>query len=126
RGSNVRWGASPTDGWLGSFTTDGSLRWSRHWDVRDPHGSQPAGVAIDGQGATWVVGTRRVTDGRGLALFVRRYGPGGSLLDRGSARVGSRYLHVTGVATRGAGAYVTSLFGNNISKLGRLWRFVVT
>jgi hypothetical protein len=94
--------------------------------VRDPRGAQPTGVAIDGRGATWVVGTRRTTSDRGLALFVRRYGQGGSLLDKDSARGGSRYLHGTGVATRGSGAYVTSWFGNGISKGGRLWRFVVT
>jgi hypothetical protein len=126
RGSNVRWHASPTDGWLGRFTTDGSLVWSSHWDVRNPHAAQPAGVAIDGKGRTWVVGTRRIVAGHGLALFVRRYGPGGGLLDKDTARGGARYLHGTGVATRGAGALVTSWFGNNNSRGGRLWRYAVT
>ena len=127
RGSNVRWGGSPTDGWLGRFTTEGSLQWSRRWDARDPRGAQPAAVAIDGQGTTWVVGTRRtVSSPRGLAMFVRRYGPGGGLLDKRSLGGGARYLQGTGVATRGTGAFVTSWFGNNNSKGGRLWRFVVT
>ena len=126
RGSNVHWRRSPTDGWLGRFTTDGALRWSRRWDVKDPSGAQPAGVAIDGHGTIWVVGTRRTTTNRGLALFVRRYGRAGALLDKDTVSGGSRYLQGTGVATRGGGAYVTSWFGNNISKGGRLWRFVVT
>ena len=126
RGSNVRWHTSPTRGWLGRFTTDGSLRWSRHWDARAPRGAQPTGVAIDGQGNTWAVGTRRITSVHGLALFVRRYGPGGGLLDKDTTRGGSRYLHGTGIAIRGAGSLVTSEFGNNISKGGRLWRFVTT
>ena len=79
-------------------------------------------VAIDSKGAAWVVGTRRTSD-RGLALFVRRYGGGGRLRDKASIRGGARYLHGTGVAARAAGAYVTSWFGNNNSRLGRLWRF---
>ena len=126
RGSNVRWHTTPTNGWLGRFTTDGSLVWSRHWDVKDPRGAQPTGVAIDGHRDAWVVGTRRTTSDHGLALFVRRYGSGGGLLDRDSARGGARYLHGIDVATRGAGAFVTSWFGNNDSKGGRLWRFVAT
>jgi hypothetical protein len=125
RGATVAWWSSdPTDGWLGRFTVDGSLVWSRHWDAKDPRGAGPTGVSIDASGATWVVGTRRTVSNKGRALFLRRYGSGGGLLDKASVRGGRRYLNGTGVATRAGSAYVTSWFGRNLSHDGRLWRFL--
>jgi hypothetical protein len=123
RGADVGWRRPPTDGWLGRFTTDGSLVWSRRWDRNDPRSAEPMSVAIEATGATWVVGTRRVVSDRGLGLFVRRYGSGGRLLDKRTVRGESKYLHGSGLATRPGGAYVTGWFGNNVSKGGRLWRF---
>jgi hypothetical protein len=123
RGADVGWRRPPTDGWLGRFTVNGSLVWSRRWDRNDPRSAEPMSVAIDASGAAWVVGTRRTVPNRGLASFVRRYGSAGGLLDKKTIGGGSRYLRGTGVATRAGGAYATSWFGNNISKGGRLWRF---
>jgi hypothetical protein len=122
RGADVGWHRPPTDGWLGRFTVDGSLVWSRRWDRKDPGSAEPMSVAIDASGAAWVVGTRRTVSNRGLASFVRRYRSGGTLLDKATFQGGARYLHGTGVTTRAAGAYVTSWFGNNNSKGGRLSR----
>jgi hypothetical protein len=124
RGSSVRWGSfPPTDAWLGRFTIGGSLVWSRQWDKKNPHAAEPMNIAIDGSGATWVVGTRRTVNNRGLDLFVRRFGPRGVRLGMVSLDGTSRYLNGTGVATRfGAGAYVTGTFGNDFSHGGRVWR----
>jgi hypothetical protein len=126
RGHDIGWppGGPPTDGWLGRFTTGGSLVWSRHFDLENPRGAEPMSVAIDASGATWVVGTRRTVRNKGLDLFVRRYSAGGTSLGKASLSKGSRYLHGTGIAARfGGGAYVTGWVGNDIAKRGRLWRF---
>jgi hypothetical protein len=125
RGFGVRWhlGEAPTDGWLGRFTTGGSLVWSRHWDTKNPSAAEPTNVAIDTSGATWVVGTRRTVRNKGLDLFVRRYDSGGGLLGKASLNKRSRFLHGTGVAPRfGGGAFATGWFGEDITKGGRLWR----
>jgi hypothetical protein len=122
-GASVRWGTPPTDAWLGRFTTGGSLVWSRQWDKKNPHAAEPMNIAIDGSGATWVVGTRRTVPNKGLDLFVRRFGPGGVRLGMVSLNRASRYLNGTGVATRfGAGGYVTGWFGKDESHGGRVWR----
>ena len=123
-GSSVRWGAfPPTDAWLGRFTTGGSLVWSRQWDTKNPHAAEPMNIAIDGSGATWVVGTRRTVPNKGLDLFVRRFGPGGGRLGGVSLNRASRYLNGTGVAARvGGGAFVTGWFGKDLSHGGRVWR----
>ena len=123
-GSSVRWGAfPPTDAWLGRFTTGGSLVWSRQWDKKNPHAAEPMNIAIDGSGATWMVGTRPTVANKGLDLFVRRFGPGGVRLGMVSLDGASRFLNGTGVATRfGAGGYVTGWFGKDQWKGGRVWR----
>jgi hypothetical protein len=127
RGFDVRWhlGSSPpTDGWLGRFTTGGSLVWSRDWDVKNPHAAEATNVAIDTTGATWVVGTRRTVHNKGLDMFVRRYSAGGGRLGKVSLNRATRFLNGTGVAARlGGGAYVTGWVGEDLAKSGRLWRF---
>jgi hypothetical protein len=126
-GFDARWhlGSSPpTDGWVGRFTTGGSLVWSRLFDRDNPHAALPTSVAIDATGATWVAGTRRTVGNKGLDVFVRRYAGGGGILGKASISPGSRFLHGTGVAARfGGGAFVTGWAGEDLAKSGRLWRF---
>jgi hypothetical protein len=124
-GFDVRWhlGEAPTDGWLGRFTTGGSLVWSRIFDRPQPRAAEPTSVSIDASGATWVVGTRRTPANHGLDVFVRRYASGGALLGKASIGPGSRFLHGTGVAARfGGGALATGWAGEDVAKSGRLWR----
>jgi hypothetical protein len=125
-GFDVRWhlGSAPTDGWVGRFTTGGSLVWSRLFDRPKPHAALPKGISIDATGASWVVGTRRTVGNHGLDVFVRRYASGGGILGKASITPGSRFLHGTGVAARlGGGAFVTGWVGEDLAKGGRLWRF---
>jgi hypothetical protein len=129
RGFGVRWhlGEAPTDGWLGRFTTGGSLVWSRTFDADSPHAAEPTGVAIDASGATWVVGSRRTVKNKGLDVLVRRYASGGGLLGGSSLNAATRFMHGTGVAARlGGGAFVTGWNGEESARHGHLWRFVVT
>jgi hypothetical protein len=66
--------------WLGRLTLGGDLRWSRTWGTERPRRQTPLSLAVDGSGATWVVGTRRhATDPR-VDGFVRRIGPAGGVL----------------------------------------------
>jgi hypothetical protein len=129
RGQGVEWYWSkdrrPSDAWLGRFTVDGRLVWSRSWDKGAPHAAEPAHVAIDAGGDTWVVGTRRDPWDRGLDAFVRRYGPTGNLLFKRSIDDWKRYTWGTGVAVGGGGAFVTGFVGDNTfeGRGGRLWWF---
>ena len=118
-----RWAAS--DGWLGSFTTGGDLLWSRAWDTARPNAAAPSQVAVDRNGVTWVVGTRRDLTDDGLDAFIRRYAPGGALLGAVSIDGGVRTIGATGVAvTAGGDAAVTGMYGPYVpdwGKHGRLW-----
>ncbi|MEX0984994.1 MAG: hypothetical protein WD096_08075, partial [Actinomycetota bacterium] len=123
-GQFIGWGSgSAPSGWLGSFDAGGSLHWSVRWDDGHRQGAQPADVAIDASGTTWVIGRRRDLSDRGYDAFVRRYGPGGGV--RGVLRFdGPREMAGTGVAIGPGGAYATGLIGTASYDAhgGRVWR----
>jgi hypothetical protein len=118
-------GRNPTSGWIGAFDPGGTFLWSRRWDTEPNQGAAPAHLAIDGAGATWVVGTRRDLGDRRFEVFVRRFGRGGDV--QGRMTIGGRF-HMTGtwVAVAGDGAYVTGLRGSSRYDAhgGRLWRVI--
>jgi hypothetical protein len=117
-----------TVAWLGGYSLDGALLWSRIWGVSVKYAA-PAGVAVDPSMSTWVVGTRRDPKDHGLNVFVRHFGPSGASLGALFIDRGVPYLVGSGVALRGTGAYVTGsvtnpppTFGERIA--GRVWRIV--
>ena len=119
-GRSVRWSSERTHAWLGRFTLDGALVWSRTWGLDKNHAAAPTGVAVDSSMSTWVVGTQRDPTDHGLNVFVRRFGPGGNRLGQLSIDGGVSRIEGTGIATRSSGAYVT---GSAIApRGGRAWR----
>jgi hypothetical protein len=125
-GSGIYWGGSnPTAGWIGAFDTGGTHLWSRRWDNEGRQAAAPRHMAIDGSGATWVVGTRRDLGNRTLEAFVRRFGRGGDT--QGRMVMGERYDTAgTWVAVAGHHAYVTGMQGESRWNAhgGRLWKVV--
>ena len=117
-----------TIAWLGRFSLDGTLLWSRIWGT-DVKYAAPTGVAVDPSMSTWVVGTRRDPNDHGLNVFVRRFGPDGASMGASFIDRGVRYLVGGGIALRGSGAYIT---GSEVSPplsgggpiSGRVWRIV--
>ena len=120
-GTGVRWTASQrTHAWLGHFTLDGALVWSREWGLAKKHAAAPTGVSVDASMSTWVVGTQRDPTDHGLNVFVRRFGPGGTPLGQRSIGGGVSRVEGGGIAARSAAAYAT---GTTIApSAGRVWR----
>ena len=120
-GTDVRWTASQrTHAWLGRFTLDGALVWSREWGVARKHAASPTGVSVDPSMSTWVVGTQHDPTDHGLNVFVRRFGPSGKPLGQLSVGGGVSRIGGGGIAARSAAAYAT---GTSIApSTGRVWR----
>jgi hypothetical protein len=126
RGRRLNWGAgNPPEARLARLTLNGNLLWWRSWGTTQGYAALPAQVSIDPSGATWVVGTRADASDGGTDLLVRRYGPGGGVLDAAVWDGPTRFLHGTGVAALDGGPMLTGWVGtqgwDNV-KAGRLWR----
>ena len=120
-GSGVVWGSTKrTRAWLGRFTSDGPLVWTRTWGLRKTTAAEPTDVGVDASGSTWVVGTKRDPSDHGLDLFVRRFGPGGSPQGARSFDGGVTRLRGGGIAPRGSAAFVTG--SATAPSSGRVWR----
>lgn len=110
--------------WLGRFTFDGRLRWSRRWGTSHDRAVQPEAVTIGEDGTIYVVGARRDPSDDAIDAFARAYTPSGSRVwDRslGSAP----FLRATDVdvagSTLGASGYrFTGRWGELLG--GRVWR----
>jgi len=120
-GTGIRWTASQrTHAWLGRFTLDGALVWSREWGLSKKHAAAPTGISVDASMSTWVVGTQRDPTDHGLNVFVRRFGPGGKQLGQRSIGGGVSRTEGGGIAARAAAAYAT---GTTVApSTGRVWR----
>jgi hypothetical protein len=65
--------------WLGRFTFDGRVRWSRTWGARPRRAAQPESVTLGSDGTIYVVGAQRDPGDREIEAFARAYAPSGSL-----------------------------------------------
>ena len=66
--------------WLGRFTFDGRVRWTRTWGTHPRDAAQPESVSIGSDGTIYVVGASRDPDAAGLDAFARAYSPTGRLV----------------------------------------------
>jgi hypothetical protein len=66
--------------WLGRFTFDGRVRWTRTWGTHPRDAAQPESVSIGPDGTIYVVGANRDPDEAGLDAFARAYSPSGRLV----------------------------------------------
>lgn len=87
--------------WLGRFTFDGRLRWSRTWGIEARRAAQPEAVTIGSDGTIYVVGAQRDPGDDGIDAFTRAYSPSGRL--RWRRPLGSHpLLWATGVDEAGS------------------------
>jgi hypothetical protein len=124
-GKDVSWGSSPTGGWVASYSFNSDRRWSHKFAGDRDDAAAPTGVAVDGSGHGWILGTRRDASDRGTDGFVRVYGPKGSLGGKLRIDRSDRFLRTGGIAALGTGAAATGWVGDQYRfKGGRLWRLV--
>jgi outer membrane protein assembly factor BamB len=122
-GKDVSWGASPTTGWVASYSFNGDRRWSHKFAGGRDEAAAPTGVSLDADGRSWILGTRRDASDRGTDGFVRVYGPKGSLGGKLRIDRADRYLRTGGIEALGTGAASTAWVGDQYRfKGGRLWR----
>jgi hypothetical protein len=69
----------PGHAWLGRFTFDGRVRWSRTWGTDPRRAAQPESVTIGRDGTIYAAGAQRDPRDRGIDAFVRAYAPSGRL-----------------------------------------------
>lgn len=122
-GKGTEWGSSPTTGWVASYTVNGVLRWQRRFGGGPEIASGPTGLAFGG-GRLWMEGSRRDPGNRGVDVFIRRYGAGGTLL--GKRRIdpaNKRYLYANDIGAVPGGAAATAQAGDPFGGTGGwLWR----
>jgi hypothetical protein len=124
-GNNVTWGASPTTGWVGSYSLNGDFRWQDRFGGSRDDAAAPTGVAFGGRGRVWVLSERRDASDKGIDGLVRWYNPNGSLYKKLRIDAAHRYLSTGGIASVGFGAVATGYIGQYYQfKGGRLWRLV--
>jgi len=116
----------PGHAWLGRFTLDGTLRWSREWGTSWTAAAQPTAVSAGSSGRTFVVGTRRDPSDHGLNAFVRAYAPNGRLMWTMPLSEGQRRLEGADVAWRSGDLFTIAeamgkRFGPGLR--GYLWKF---
>ncbi len=119
-------GSRPGHAWLGRFTLDGSLRWSRRWGISWTRAAQPSAIKVDGAGRTFVVGTRRDPSDHGLDAFVRKYSVSGARVWTVPLQQRQRLMVGGDVGWRAGSLFVTAealkmRFGEGLK--GYLWRF---
>ncbi len=125
-GAPVTFGTHPGHAWLGRFTLDGSLQWSRRWGISWTRAAQPSAITVDGAGRTFVAGTRRDLSDHGVDTFVRRYSASGALVWTLPLQQGQRLMAGGDVAWRAGSLFATAealkmRFGEGLQ--GYLWRF---
>jgi hypothetical protein len=117
----------PGHAWLGRFTLDGILRWSRAWGTTWAAASRPTAVATGRTGRVFVTGTRHDPSDRGLNAFVRAYTSSGHLLWNVPLQEGHRRMVGDDVAWAAGDLFVTGearqgWYGPGVQ--GYLWKFV--
>jgi hypothetical protein len=109
----------PGRGWLGRFEPEGTLRWSAAWGEGRAPDASVTGVALDSDGWSLVVGTRREAADDGEDLFIRAYDADGTVQWRSALSAGS--LSPNRIVADSGVFYVAA---DDWSKnRGLLWRF---